>query len=203
MQQLTQLCSCITGITEAAAFWRLWHPLHKAVVDIQIHYIDLNFVLRIFVNGNDPFPSNWPTNFHAVWYIIYSHYIAVRYNTILHPAQRLRMWNFSQALNSRKTPIPRPNGRVIGVFRELFEEKWPRDIGSALYSKSACSLCFVAPWVGGVLAAGQPYIQHNENYRKIFNITRTKSPNLNVSRLVLQLSLPNPMKPDVKSRMKM
>ena len=27
MQQLTQLCSCITGITEAAAFWRLWHPL--------------------------------------------------------------------------------------------------------------------------------------------------------------------------------
>ena len=40
-------------------------------------------------------------------------------------------------------------------------------------------------------------------YRKISNIRRTKSPNLNVSRLVLQLSLPNPMKPGVKSRMKM
>ena len=40
-------------------------------------------------------------------------------------------------------------------------------------------------------------------YRKVSNIRRTKSPNLNVSRLVLQLSLPNPMKPDVKSRMKM
>ena len=40
-------------------------------------------------------------------------------------------------------------------------------------------------------------------YRKISNIKRTKSPNLDVSRLVLQLSLPNPMKPGVKSRMKM
>ena len=40
-------------------------------------------------------------------------------------------------------------------------------------------------------------------YRKISNIRRTKSPNLNVSRLFLQLSLPNPMKPGVKSRMKM
>ena len=40
-------------------------------------------------------------------------------------------------------------------------------------------------------------------YRKISNIRRTKWPNLNVSCLVLQLSLPNPMKPGVKSRMKM
>ena len=41
------------------------------------------------------------------------------------------------------------------------------------------------------------------NYRKISNTRCTKSPNLNVSRLVLQLSLPNAMKPGVKSRMKM
>ena len=40
-------------------------------------------------------------------------------------------------------------------------------------------------------------------YHKISNIRRTKSPNLNVSRPVLQLSLPNPMKPGLKSRMKM
>ena len=43
----------------------------------------------------------------------------------------------------------------------------------------------------------------NLHYCKIFNISGTKSPNLNVSHLVLQLSLPNLMKPDVKSRMKM
>ena len=40
-------------------------------------------------------------------------------------------------------------------------------------------------------------------YRKISNIRRTKTRNLNVYRLVLQLSLPNPMKPGVKSRIKM
>ena len=40
-------------------------------------------------------------------------------------------------------------------------------------------------------------------YRKISNIRRTKSPNLNVPRLVLQMSLPNPMKLGAKSRMEM
>ena len=40
-------------------------------------------------------------------------------------------------------------------------------------------------------------------YRKISNIRRTKSPNLNVSRLVLPLYLPNPVKLGVKLRMKM
>ena len=43
----------------------------------------------------------------------------------------------------------------------------------------------------------------NENYRQFSNISRTQSPNINVSRLVLQLSLPNPLKPRVKLRMKM
>ena len=40
-------------------------------------------------------------------------------------------------------------------------------------------------------------------YRKISNMSRTKSPNLTVYRLVLQLSLPSPMKLGVKSRIKM
>ena len=41
------------------------------------------------------------------------------------------------------------------------------------------------------------------SYQKTSSISRTKSQNLNASRLVLQLSLPNPLKPGVKSRMKM
>ena len=41
-------------------------------------------------------------------------------------------------------------------------------------------------------------------YRKISHIRRTKSQNLKDSRLIfLQLSLPNPLKPGVESRMKM
>ena len=39
-------------------------------------------------------------------------------------------------------------------------------------------------------------------YRKTSNISRTKSQNLNDYRLVLQLALPNPLKPGLKSRMK-
>ena len=38
---------------------------------------------------------------------------------------------------------------------------------------------------------------------KISNISCTKSQNLNDAHLVLQLTLPNPLKPDVKLRMKM
>ena len=40
-------------------------------------------------------------------------------------------------------------------------------------------------------------------YRKVSNIRRTKCQNLNESRLALQLSVPNPLKPSVKSIMKM
>ena len=42
-----------------------------------------------------------------------------------------------------------------------------------------------------------------QSYRKISYIRRIKSQNSNDSRLVLQLSLPNSLKPCVKSRMKM
>ena len=40
-------------------------------------------------------------------------------------------------------------------------------------------------------------------YRQVSNIRRTKSQHLKDSHTVLRLSLPNPLKPDVKSRMKM
>ena len=40
-------------------------------------------------------------------------------------------------------------------------------------------------------------------YRQVSNIRRTKSQHLKDSRTVLRPSLPNPLKPDVKSRMKM
>ena len=40
-------------------------------------------------------------------------------------------------------------------------------------------------------------------YRKVSNIRRTQIQNLNNSRLNMQLPLPNPLKPGVKSRMKM
>ena len=47
------------------------------------------------------------------------------------------------------------------------------------------------------------FLKNFLTYRQFSNIKRTQSPNINVSRLVLQLSLPNPLKPRVKLRMKM
>ena len=45
-------------------------------------------------------------------------------------------------------------------------------------------------------------VKKKDNYRKISNIRRNRSQNLNDSHLALQSSLPNPLKPGVKSRMK-
>ena len=69
----------------------------------------------------------------------------------------------------------------------------------------------MAWWQTGTKPLHDPMLIHSPMYlhdtgciyRKISNIRRIKSQNLNVCRLVLQLSLPNPMKPGVKSRMKM
>ena len=47
------------------------------------------------------------------------------------------------------------------------------------------------------------FILEKNTYSKISNISHTQSPNINVSHLVLQLSVPNPLKPGVKLRMKM
>ena len=46
-------------------------------------------------------------------------------------------------------------------------------------------------------------MQNKITYRQISNTKRTKSQTLNVSCLVLQLSLSNPLRPGIKSRMKM
>ena len=46
-------------------------------------------------------------------------------------------------------------------------------------------------------------MMHTCMYRKVSNIRRTQNQNLNNYRLNMQLPLPNPLKPGVKSRMKM
>ena len=47
------------------------------------------------------------------------------------------------------------------------------------------------------------YVMYVDDYRKTSSISRTKSQNLNVSCIFLQLSSPNPLKPSVKLRMEM
>ena len=59
------------------------------------------------------------------------------------------------------------------------------------------TVCFCHVYINSVLLFWVP------KYRKVSNVSRTKSQKWNDSRLVLQLSLPNPLKSGVKSRMKM
>ena len=57
--------------------------------------------------------------------------------------------------------------------------------------------------MGQVTIDPNPSAAETLNYRKVSNIRRTKCQNLDDSRLVLQLSVVNPLKPSVKSIMKM
>ena len=57
--------------------------------------------------------------------------------------------------------------------------------------------------MAAILSQPQHVKNSREKYRKISNLRCPKSLNLNVSHLVLQLSLPNVLKPGVKSGMEM
>ena len=74
------------------------------------------------------------------------------------------------------------------------------DEGSVIYSRQFPFRFFSAY---EVLSNLEKEFNENREYHKIFNIRHTKFQNLNDSHLVLQLSLPNPLKPGVKLRMKM
>ena len=74
------------------------------------------------------------------------------------------------------------------------------------------SILFISLWYVELIS--YPFVNNSGNwpcyngtalctYRKTSNISRTQSQHLIVSRLILQLSLPSPLKPGVKSRMKM
>ena len=65
----------------------------------------------------------------------------------------------------------------------------------APFSKGLMCWSSCQTWGGGV--------QFISIYRKVSNTRRTKSQNLIASILILSLSLPNPLKPGVKLRMKM
>ena len=58
------------------------------------------------------------------------------------------------------------------------------------------------PCLTSDVLAGRRNRLHNV-YRQVSNIRRTKSQHLKDYHAVLRLSLPNPLKPDVRSRMKM
>ena len=104
------------------------------------------------------------------------------------------------------------DGRCCSVGTQT---EWPSH-GISVATQTENSYISPAAETLGTTTAGSA-VQHNESdyqadiaachkvstYRKVFNIRPTKSQNLNNSCLVLQLSLPNLLKPCIKLRMKM
>ena len=88
-------------------------------------------------------------------------------------------------------PIPRPNGRaeLWDVYCEEFGENWPRFNGTALYFAILWSYECAIIYYFHVAHVFTQYMHCvlvlNRNCRKVSNIRRTKSQNLNVSRLNL------------------
>ena len=95
-------------------------------------------------------------------------------------------WNGPWGANFRQIQIKIPNYSIKTMHLKMLFVTWQPFYLDLIYS-----------WV--VQKLSHP----TETYHQISNISCTKSQNLNVSRLVLELSLPNPSKPGVKSRMKM
>ena len=76
---------------------------------------------------------------------------------------------------------------------------WPLKLVVVL--TNACS-CVLSDSLEFVSIQPVPYI-YIYIHRKVSDIRCTKCQNLNESHLILQLSVPNPLKPSVKSIMKM
>ena len=92
----------------------------------------------------------------------------------------------------------------------FFKQLGPWEItGNLFLCDNQVTTLYLNRWWSGLLIhinITQPQwikTQDKEIYRQVSNIRRTKSQHLQGSRTVLQLSLPYPLKPEVKSRMKM
>ena len=96
-------------------------------------------------------------------------------------------WHLSGAFTAE------PQG-TMGERTEFWNEV---PVAQGIYKPSSQLLLCSITQCGGLC------IRDILKYRKASNIRRTKCQNLNDSRLFLQLSVPNPLKPSVKSIMKM
>ena len=150
----------------------------------------------------------------ATWCLVFWVYVLLMtyiYNNCLVPYcdflidQAVTIWNQAIVMLAHWKVIS--NSFVIDLSMELFIVNHIRisteKVGCCNWSKYLVSLHIVVITQWGSFTSQVSSHNLAAIYRKISNIRHTKSPNLNVSHLVLQLSLPNPMKPGVKSRMKM
>ena len=103
-----------------------------------------------------------------------------------------------------------PKGLINNIPALVLIMAWRRPgdkpLSEPMLVRSLTHICLTVTWPQNNSALSFSWeimIWQLDVYHQISNISQTKSQNLNVSHLVLQLSLPIPLKPGVKSRMNM
>ena len=82
-------------------------------------------------------------------------------------------------------------------------QKYPEVVSNEVCNKAVCQVKDDGFELSAVLFSMVTGIDNSNRYRQISNTSGTKSKNLKVSRFIMQLSLPNALKPGVGSKMKM
>ena len=100
---------------------------------------------------------------------------------------------YIQLITSYRGSVPREPGLGLSLW----------SLVGTTASKFITFYIFLKLATATVLYSTTCHDRDNFTYRKVSNIRRTKYQNLQVSRLILWLPLPNPLKPGVKLRMKM
>ena len=112
---------------------------------------------------------------------------------------KMKQFSFKKMRLKMSSGKRRPFCFSLNVLTDNPKPKFP-DVIPSFHAKTAARLGHNL--VYGIFGCWLIILRRGE-YRKVSNIRRTKCQNLNDSRLVLQLSVPNPLKPSVKSIMKM
>ena len=118
----------------------------------------------------------------------------------------MQMWVLQTWIKALGLYIVMPDWWASGIFKYsvffFFSVKSPRDWNVA-HLELPVSSSDIWPRVTLMERSRYGKIHMIQVYCQTSNIRRTKSQNWNDSHLVLELSLPNPLKPCVKSRLKM
>ena len=141
---------------------------------------------------------------HQIWEQSIPWFLSYRVNTIAGGGRRAVLKgpiNFNPALvqilvwcRPGNKPLSEPMMVSLLTHICVTRPEWVNDVQSIWVLYDNILHGFVSFKLGSVVWL--------RDYRKVSNIRRTKSQNLNDSHLVLKSSLPNPLKPGVKSRMK-
>ena len=147
----------------------------------------------------------WDKNYSSIPELPQLHRLRLRLDMSFHLT--VTFYNESNYFSMLALKLIHISKRDLGIEASAITAEW-RASSPYLSERIRPRIQLLSPWL-----ASQPPAQYPDTslltatpkrqYRKTSSMSHTKSQNLNVSHFVLSLSSPNPVKPGVKSRMKM